>query len=473
MRSAKSQDNLQAVYNILAQIILNGVNFALIMVFTRFLTQKSYGIVSLYQAYEFILSNVVGLCTYGSIGTAFVHIDEDKHDKYLSSIMFLSLLSFIVIGVISMFFMGPIVAFTEMSPLMILLMLAQSFGSFCFNFANVKYVYMRKTEKVCLLSLVVSGSMIVLSVLSLKYEIPGMPDYFGRVLSLAIPYILCAVFVMIIVFAKANPFSYLRQAWKFCLPISIPLVFHGVSMVFLSQTDKIMIQKLLLDEAKVGVYSMVITFAAVLNSLYMAFNNTWVPIFYFHLKEKRIEDIKERAENYRRLFSVITVCFVMGAPEVIKLLTDESYWYGISILPISSLTYYILFLYSFAVNYELYKKESVWIAIGTTATAVMNMLLNWLLIPRMDILGAAVATDLSYVMLLVFHEMCARRLGRGTYPKGDYPFKKIFIVKDVWWVVAFCGLFTIISDLWYVRWGIALVIGIIRIVKITKNKLLF
>lgn len=77
------KDNFQAIFNILSQLILNGTNFVLIMIFTRFLSTSDYGKVSIFQAYALFFAIIVGLNIQGSIGTAFVHIDEKERNNYL------------------------------------------------------------------------------------------------------------------------------------------------------------------------------------------------------------------------------------------------------------------------------------------------------------------------------------------------------------------------------------------------------
>lgn len=101
------KDNLQAVFNILSQLILNGTNFVLIMIFTRFLSTSDYGIVSIFQAYALFFAIIVGLNVQGSIGTAFVHIGEKERNDYLSSIMLLAVIFFGIIIVISIIFIQP------------------------------------------------------------------------------------------------------------------------------------------------------------------------------------------------------------------------------------------------------------------------------------------------------------------------------------------------------------------------------
>ena len=112
----------------------------------------------------------------------------------------------------------------------------------------------------------------------------------------------------------------------FCLPICIPLVFHGVSQIVLGQTDKIMIQKQLIDDGLVGIYSFIVTFVHILNSIYTALNNTWVPIYYSYTKDGNYEMIKVRSNRYCKLFLCLCLGFMFVSPEFVRLFADKNYW---------------------------------------------------------------------------------------------------------------------------------------------------
>ena len=117
------KDNSQAVFNILSQLLLNGTNFVLIMIFTRFLSTSDYGTVSIFQAYALFFAIIVGLNVQGSIGTAFVHIEEKERNNYLSSIMLLAVIFFGIITVLSIVFIKAFTKFSELSPALIILIL--------------------------------------------------------------------------------------------------------------------------------------------------------------------------------------------------------------------------------------------------------------------------------------------------------------------------------------------------------------
>ena len=460
--------NSQAFFNIMSQIVLNGTNFVLVMVFTRFLSTENYGIVSIYQAYLLFIAAIVGLNVQGTIGPAFVHIDEKEQDSYLYSILLLALGSLLVILVIVILFIKQISNFTQLSPILIFLMVFHGYGVFCFNFISIKYVYLKKSQNTFVISFLLSIMMIVFSFLGMNVLENLIPDYYGRIIGLALPYIICSIFSTLSIFKRGIPSTKKIEYWKFCIPICLPLMLHGISQIVLSQTDKIMIQKLLSDASIVGIYSFIVTFVHVLNSTYTALNNTWVPIYYDYIKNNDNLTLCSRAKKYNNFFTYLVFGFILLAPEVVKIFADNSYWKGIYLIPLVALATYFVFLYSFAVNYEIYHKKTKLIAIGTTASAVCNILLNLLLIPKYKATGAAVATLLSYLLLFVFHEICARKIS-----DNEYMFTPKFYYTNIFKILVSVCIFYLFIDFAIIRWVLAVLIGFKILYELKLNKSLF
>ena len=468
MLSEHRKDNSQALFNILAQLVLNGVNFVLIMLFTRFLSTSDYGIVSIYQAYVLFFAVIVGISVQGSIGTAFAHVPKEEHDSYLSSIMLLAVISFFAILSIIALFIKPFIRFSELDAGLIFLMVTHSFGVCCFNFANIKYVYQRKAQNSFFMSLIIAGSMILLSIVAITQKNIPISEYLGRILSIAIPYIGCALYVSITTIIAKNPFVKIRHYWKFCLPLCLPLVLHGVSQVVLSQTDKIMLQKIMADNSIVGLYSFLVTFVHILNSLYIALNNTWVPIYYGYLKEEQYCILSSRSRKYNDFFTYLVVGFILVSPEFIKIFADARYWGAMELIPIIAISVYMVFLYSFAVNYELFHRESRWIAVGTTSAALCNIILNVVLIKPFGMYGAALATLVSYILMFVFHSVCSSKI-----IKGHFPYTYNFYLKNIVVVILASCLFWAFIDLWMIRWMLAVIVAGVIGINLYKNKTLF
>ena len=118
---------------------------------------------------------------------------------------------------------------------------------------------------------------------------------------------------------------------------------------------------------------------------------------------------------------------------------------------------FIVFLYTFPVNIQFYYENTKFIPIGTLLAAGINYILNYILIPKSGIYGAAIATVASYVLLLVFHHLIAKI----KYRYNEISFIQYIILTGV---VSIYGIFAnIFVDNLLIRWGGCLVVFVVLV----------
>lgn len=460
-------ENALAFFNILGPIVLNGINFFTVPIFTRLLGAENFGIVSLYSTWVQVLTIVMGIQTFGTISVSRAYFREDEQPAYYSSVLSLSCLSTAAVTVLILAFIQPISAFMELDKLIVVLMLLQSFGTYVVSFITTKFTYEKKAAYNFGVSMAVALLSIVLSLVAILV-IPQYSDrYLGRILGYAVPNIGVGAIAAVFLFRQGKT-GYSATYWKFCLPLCLPLIFHNLSQIILAQANRVMLQQLLDDTALVGIYSFCFTFVHIINILWSALNNTWLPFYYEYVKAGDTDTIRRRSRNYMWLYTILTMGFLLLSPEVIRVFASEEFWSGTALMPVMVLSYYMVFLYSFPVNFEFYHKKTAVIAVGTCGAAAVNILLNFLLIPRYGMLGAAAATLVAYVLLFICHQCIAKFAVRQPY---HYPLS--FFIPGTLAVVLSAVLFYAAQDLWWVRWGVGALLGGVLAVRIYKNKSIF
>lgn len=460
--------NHLAFFNILGPIILNGVNFFTVPIFTRLLGAENYGVISLYTTWVQVLTIIMGIQTCGSIAMARVHIEENKRDAYYSSVLSLSCLVSAVVTIIILIFINPISEFLQFNHIAVILIIVQSFGAYIINFATMKFIHHKQALLNFIVSVVVTLVSIALSML-LIINIDKFEDrYWGRIIGYAIPNAVVGLVLGVIIFAKGKK-GFSKEYWAFCLPLCLPLVFHNLSQILLAQSDRVMLQKLLNDTSAVGIYSFIFNFVHIINIIYNALNNTWVPLYYDHLKENDLDQVHRRSKNYITLYTILTMGFMLLAPEVAKIFSSEEFWSGTELIPIMTVAYYMVFLYSFPVNFEFYHKKTSIIALGTCLAAVVNIVANYFMIPVWGIKGASLATMFSYMMLFVFHHIIAKFLIEDAV----YHYKIITFVPGMIAVAVTCVVFYLFIDYWYIRWTMGAVLGIYMLIRVYRQKSIF
>lgn len=457
--------NRVAFFNILSTILLRGMSVITMPLFTRLLGDSSYGVTQVYNTWVSAIAIVFTLQTYGTLVNARVEYPEEEQIKYQSSAMSLSAMLFLACSALVLCFLGPISGALKLDEFIIVLMLIQAFGTFCVNFLNTKFVYEFKAGWNMILSLAIPIVTMVLSVI-LVLGLPKEVNYYGRIVGIAGTYGIVGIPVCVWILAKGKTF-YNKKYWKFCITFAIPSVFYGLSDLLLGQSDRVMIQQML-GEATLGRYAAALNFAGIMFTIYAALDNSWRPFFFEDMKEGNRESLRERADNYLELFTVLSAGFVLLSAEVYRVVVNGNFRESTMLIPIFVGSYFLNFLCTFPVNYEYFRKKTKVVAIITISCSLVNIALNFLLIRWIGMAGAAVATLLSHCLQLTLHYTYVRfRLGRE-----DYPFLLGLWGKYALIFAAIAVLSSVTEGLWPLRWCLGAAIGVWELLRIKKRKVL-
>lgn len=463
------KQNRIAFFNILSVVLLNGISIFTSPVFYRLLGNSGYGTLKIYNIWVSVIAIVFTLQTQGTLVNARVEYSPEEQKKYQSSVMSMSVGVFALCSALVLLFIEPVSRLLKLSPLLVCLMLVQAFGTFAVSFLSTKFIYEFKAGRNMVISLVVTIVSLVLSIV-LILRLPMEDRYYGRVIGNAATYACIGIPAAVCILLSGRTF-FCRDYWKFCIVLAIPAVFHNLSDLILGQSDQVMLQQMLGEEA-VGFYSIAWNLANVMFVIFGALNKTWCPFFFDEMKQGRREDMMGKTVNFLELFTVLSMGFILLAPEVFRLYTGdytgEKTGNAVLLLPIFVSSYYLNFLCTFPVNFEYYHRKTQVVAAVTIGCSLLNLGLNYLLIGSMGIIGAALATALSHGIQLTLHYGYTRYyLGKGEYPFGI----------RLWWknAVAFflmVALVYLTGGAWLLRWGIGAALGIWELLRIRKRKVL-
>jgi O-antigen/teichoic acid export membrane protein len=448
------------LWQFVGRFILQGVGFITAPVFTRLLAPADYGQVAVYTTWAALCTPFISLQTHGSIASAKIKYGEDQIDAYLSSIFTISIISFIVFLTVALIGKDFFSRKTNLRSDLIILLVVQSFSSYIIFFFSTKLIQLKKAKSNFFLSLLSSLPGTLLSIIFLT-TISGN-KYVIRLYANAMPNIIIGGFLGFYIIFKGKTLINIGY-WKYCLSLTVPLIFHGIGGLILVQSDRIMLQRISGEEVT-GVYSFVNTFVMIIAVISNIFNSIWCPFYFEYKKNKKIDLILSKSNGYMHIFSVISTVFILLSPEVYKIIASELYWPGIKVIPIITLAYFFDFCYCFPANHEFYNEETKIISISTVCAAGVNIALNFILIPLYDDMGAAIATLTSFFFLFIFHEVIARFVIR------DYNYKYTMYLKGFLPILFSCFLFYFAQQLWPVRWILGLGLGFYFFIKIIKNR---
>lgn len=226
------------------------------------------------------------------------------------------------------------------------------------------------------------------------------------------------------------------------LKFGVPLIFVGLSMTLLNVSDRFII-KFLANVEALGLYELGYRIAGILNMLIiMPMSLTFTPIAYKIYKQPGDK------EYYSKIMTYFTFILVWGAlflsifskEIVIIFLKNDSYLPAYKIVPVILYSYVFLGMSIISSVGILLKGKTIYTALVTIVAMVLNVGLNFILIPYYGIMGAAISTLIAFMLLYFLYLIVSNR-----YYKVLYEYRKLTILFCV--SIAFFFLSTLLDGL--------------------------
>lgn len=234
------------------------------------------------------------------------------------------------------------------------------------------------------------------------------------------------IFLSIYYSKKSYKLVFIYEKFMEMVSFSYPLVFSGVAIFVALYIDRIAIKELL-GFKELGIYGIAYRFATVASLVMIGFQSSLSPLIYKHYKEE------DTPKNIAKLFDgfVIFALFVISgsilfSKEVIVLMSTSEYYDAAIIIPLLVMAIFFSNMYIFAPGMDIAKKTKT-IATISTIGAIINTILNYVMIPIFGLIGASFATLVS--SMFVFYTRVV--LSNKCYNINYGFMKKILIVLSV------------------------------------------
>ena len=433
----------------IGNLLIKGLAFLSIPIFSNLLSTADYGVFNTYSAYMSLFTVVISLGLPSSIRTA--HYDFGERSKeYISCgalLIVMNLGLFLALGALCR---QALELYGGLKRSLVFLAVLSSFGSALLSYYNSHLSMEYKSREFLAISFFYSFSSIALSILLICTH-RGEAGYYWRALGNTLPMLLVAAYALFRLWRRERP-RVRREYARYGLRFGLPLIPHDLSRIVLSQFDRIMIAQSVGD-AQAGLFSFACNLGLPIEVLTTSIDTAWCPWLFERLREGDYARIRRRAFDIAMLMSVGASALMLISPELIRLLSAPGYWESRYVAVPIVLSMYFAFLYILPAGVEYYLKKTQYIAAGTMAVALLNVLLNALCIPRFGYVAAAYTTVVSYALYYLFHTLLSRRLfGRWVVESGGL-FALIGCVAAVSLLAQVC------VDAWMIRWGAALALG--------------
>lgn len=442
----------------ISQVISRGLKFLLVIYVARILGDTDYG------KFNFALSLVVFLGLFANLGigrTANREFakDRSKEKSYLPSLVslkiFLSILVVLLIAVISAIFIDDSIARNAVFVLMFYAVLNQ--------FAEFFHELFRSHQKMEYEAISVTLNTIFCVSFGLFFLF-NMPS----VITLSWAYVIgVAVSFLFVFLAYQKKYGNLgfvidKSTWKQMLSIAWPIGFMGIFTTIFHKVDSMMLGMWGMMEEN-GWYGAAYRIMEVCLIPAVLTSKTFFPIFSKAFREsKEFKDntssspqkdrhFSEKRKIFLSNLSILTIIIIplsVGgiflAPQIIKLVFGPQFMKAVLAFQILMGGIVIMYLQRgfgqplMAANYQKLMFRLTFIA------AVLNIVLNFILIPQYSLYGAAVATLATFSLMFVGYLILAKK------KLSLSPFNKYY--GKVWLgVIVSSGLMALVINLSFIK----------------------
>ena len=411
-----------AFWSVVANVLSRGISFLFTPLYTRILTQEEYGFYSLFtSAYAIIMIFATLNLGYGGFNNGMLKYPDDR-SKFISSMQGLGLVSCSICFSVFLFLHRPLIVWLgiDFNDICLIFLAMMFYNSQVCWMQYQRYIFRYKA--LFLVSLSISIMTPLISVVCI-YILPE------RKYALAIGFSLVQIGFNLVFFCTnfiKGKSLYVKEYWLLGLKMNVPLVPHYLSTIILGQSDRFMINYYC-GEAKVAIYSLTYSLSLMINIFVNAISATLTPWVYQKIKAHDVKSVLSVSKSILLFVSGIVIICILIAPELIWVLGSESYVEAKWIVAPVMLSCFYSLVYSFFGIPIFYKEKSVNIMMSTLLSAILNIVLNAIFIPKYGFAAAGYTTMIAYLFLAF-----AYYVNMVFLVKSDIQLSGLYDNKAVW-----------------------------------------
>lgn len=411
------------------------ISLLLLPVYTRFLTPHDYGVKELVGLSSDVIGILLATAISGAIYRFYFEYEEikDRNEVISSAIITIGCFGLLALLIISFATRSMAKYILDSSDLYYFFLI--SFASLWFqSLNNIGYNYLRAHQQslkfitLSLAKMVLAISLNIYLVCFLKIAVLGV-----LISTLITSIVMCLVLVIPLCFKTGFTFS--LKKIKAMLKFGLPLIPAQIGAFIVHLSDRFFI-KGYCSIADAGIYSLGYRFGALpANFISAPFNQTWQPRRFELYKEEGSEKVFGKIfTHFLLLMFFAGLVISVLTQDLLMIIADERFWPAYRVVPIIVLATTV-FSFHYHLNMGiLISKKTKYLAYINFSNGIFILLLNFTLIPRYGILGAAYATLIAFIykILLTYYFS-------SKYYKIHFEFiriAKIFVTAIVLYIIA-------------------------------------
>lgn len=373
----------------LGSILARIVSFALLPLYTRYLTPTDYGILELVDITTGMIGIVVGVGISSAVSRFYYESDDVKFRHQVISTVYITVatvagISLLLLNFSTEFLAGLILDnkdyqyFFQLSFLSLFIGLIYDVGLIYLRLLHKSVIYIWLSVT----SLIIAVSLNIYFVAYLEYGVLGI--LYSMIITRLIICIPVTAFII-----KGVGITYNHELSLEMLKYSLPLIPSSIATTIVNYSDRYFI-KYFISIHDAGIFALANKVGSVVHMLITSpFIMTFLPRRFEIAKEEGVkENFVKIFDYYLMLILFVTLGLSVSANEIMYFMTTPEFYRASNYVPIIALTMVILGLkYHFEFGILYTKKTKYYLYINVT-TSTIHILLNYFLVQLYGVWGA-------------------------------------------------------------------------------------
>jgi O-antigen/teichoic acid export membrane protein len=408
------------------------LNFILVPFYTNVFPPSEYGVVTLVFAYIALL-NIFFTIGFESGYFKFASTLEVGDEKENFSLPFLTIfVNSIILSSIIYLVSDNIASIIELKSGDAYFVKYSAFILFFDAVSFVPFAYLRLHNRpirftaVKLVNIVTNVSLNFILVLVFKMGLAAV--FISNLAASVVTFLLLTPIVF-----KNIKFSFNKKLFDELWRFSLPYVPAGLAAIMVQVVNRPIMQ-VLTDDSTVGIFQANFRLGVIMMLIVQMFEYAWRPFFLNNAKEPNAKQLFSKVMTaFAGFASVVLIVITFFVDDLIKIplihkkhLIGSEYWSGVYIVPIILFSYLLYGIYINLMAGIYIEKKSKYLPYITGVGAIINVGGNFLLIPPFGMYGAAIATFLSYFVMMAYIYYISQKF----YPV-KYELNRVFMLNLV------------------------------------------
>lgn len=411
------------------QVLQGAIGFFMLRVYTEYLTKNDYGMFAIVTSITGFLGVFYLLGLNGAISKYYYEYEDDEalFKKFIgtiiTTILMISLILTIFLFVTHKFILDKFIKGIDFYPYMAIGLLTVGLSTLFPIYQSILQMQ-HKAKRYAVQQFSVYLVTLLLNIVFIVVIKLGVT---GQLLSPFIVSIITFIYAFI-VFTKFTKWKIDKKIIVRSMKYAMPLVPHSLAGWTSTMADRLILNNLK-DPSVVGIYNAGYQYGNIINLVATAVNSSFIPWFFGIMKDSK----NDRKQIYRfgtafiLLYSLGALWLSILSPYILKFMVHKSFYSAVDCIPYIAFGYVFNGVYYFFVAGLFYNEAGTkYIFIASTVSAAVNVALNFFLIPKYGIIGASLATLISFALSSVMVLCLSRIINKKDDLKWNY--KKIYSI---------------------------------------------